>query len=101
MSEPIKEQLVSALLNECETSLDETDIENVVKVVLPLFEEQVTVAQAATYQGVTLWLGDSIPVQVDDDMSDLRGYIFEPIQRAVTIARLRTIADLLEDGEQE
>lgn len=49
------------------------------------------------FQGVTLWLGDGFPVTADDTMTkdDLREYISAPLQRAITAARLRALADML------
>lgn len=56
-----------------------------------------TVKNGAEFQGLTLWLGDRLPVHVDDFMAgaDLRDLIVNPTARAVAVARLRSVADLL------
>lgn len=58
---------------------------------------QVSVTHPPTFQGLTLWCGDSLPVHVDDfmDADDLRDLIQNPTLRAVVVARLRSVADLL------
>lgn len=59
---------------------------------------EVTVTNEATFQGLTIWCGDSLPVHVDDfmDSVDIRDLIRNPTLRAVVVARLRSVADLLE-----
>jgi hypothetical protein len=49
------------------------------------------------YQGVTLWLGDGLPVTISDDTADvdIADLIQSPGQRAVTIARLQRIVAAL------
>lgn len=63
----------------------------------------VSVTNPPTFQGLTLWCGDSLPVHVDDFMNsrDLRELIQNPTLRAVTIARLRSVADLLAEEEAD
>ena len=58
----------------------------------------VRVTRAEEYQGLTIWLGDGAPCTVDDRSrpEDVADWISHPIQRAVTIARLRAVADALE-----
>jgi hypothetical protein len=65
---------------------------------LLLVDGDVVIGSPAAYQGVTLWVGDGMPLQIDDDVSpdDLRDWIQSPVQRQVAITRLRTIADLLD-----
>lgn len=71
---------------------------------LLLTDGDIVYGQPSEMQSVTLWVGDSLPVQIEDfaGAQDLQDWIGNPIMRAVVIARLRTIADLLEqplDGE--
>ena len=63
----------------------------------------IQVGHPPTFQGLTLWCGDSLPVHVDDFMGsrDLRDLIQNPTLRAVTVARLRSVADLLAAEDQE
>lgn len=65
---------------------------------LLLAEGDIVVGQPSSMQSVTLWVGDSLPIQVEDfaTATDLQDWAANPILRAVAIARLRTIADLLE-----
>lgn len=62
-----------------------------------------TVKNGPEFQGVTLWLGDRLPVHVDDFMTgaDLRDLIVNPTARAVAVARLRSVADLLATPTEE
>lgn len=59
-----------------------------------------TVKNGPEFQGLTLWLGDRLPVHVDDFMttSDLGDLIVNPTARAVAVARLRSVANLLEEA---
>lgn len=61
----------------------------------------ITVTRPTAYQGLTIWCGDSLPVHVDDFAAgeDLRDLIQNPILRAVTVTRLRAVADLLDGAE--
>lgn len=73
---------------------------------LLLSDGDVVIGQPSEIQGVILLVGDSLPVQVDDFVGadDLQDWLCNPIMRAVAVARLRTIADLLElplGGEDE
>lgn len=65
--------------------------------------DMTTVKNGPEFQGLTLWLGDRLPVHVDDFMTgaDLRDLIANPTARAVTIARLRSVAELLETTEAD
>lgn len=66
-------------------------------------ETTVTVDNPATFQGLTLWCGDSMPVHVDDFMGtqDLHDLIRNPVLRAVLVARLRAVADLLDSKAED
>jgi len=63
--------------------------------------EQTNVSRSTDYQGVTIWLGDGAPCHIDDtnNPEDIAGWICHPIQRAVTIARLRAVIAALEGDE--
>lgn len=69
----------------------------------PEIEGMVAVVNKPDFQGLTIWCGDSLPVHVDDFMGsrDLRDLIQNPTLRAVTIARLRSVADLLDQEDED
>lgn len=52
-----------------------------------------------SFQGVTLWLGDGAPCTVEDShrATEVRDWVSAPLQRRIMAARLRAIADMLED----
>lgn len=61
--------------------------------------ELVSVTMPDTFQGVTLWLGDGAPCNVDDRHrpAEVRDWITAPLQRRAMAARLRLIAEWLDD----
>jgi hypothetical protein len=63
-------------------------------------DTDVSVTHGVDFQGVTIWLGDGAPCDVYDHASaiDVRDWISSPLQRATTVARLRAIADMLDDS---
>ena len=60
--------------------------------------EQVRVEQPVDWQGLVLFVGDGLPIILGDTDSaiDVPDYVSHPVQRAVTVARLRAWADLIE-----
>lgn len=62
----------------------------------------VCVTHPQHFPGLTIWCGDTLPVHVDDFIEgrDLRDLIQNPTLRAVTIARLRSVADLLAQTDE-
>lgn len=70
---------------------------------LELMDGDILAATRPNYQGVTIWVGDNLPLYVDDDMSpgDLREMIGKGITRAVLVARLSAIVEILDADDDE
>lgn len=62
-------------------------------------ENPVQVECPVAFQGVTLWLGDGAPCTVEDAHArrDVRDWVSLPMQRRVMAARLRLIAEWLDE----
>lgn len=60
-------------------------------------EEEVTIRVPRSFQGVALYTGGATPLLISDDWRGPENPVHR-IQRAVAIARLRAIADLLEES---
>lgn len=61
------------------------------------FSEDVTFTAARTDQCVAYFIGDGSVIHIDDGLSEVVVHL-PPIQRAVMVARLRAIADVIEAG---
>lgn len=83
-----------------EGSRSRAGLEAVLEALL-LADGDVVYGQPSEMQSVTLWVGDSLPVTIEDfaGAQDPQEWVHNPIMRAVTVARLRTIADLLEQPQ--
>lgn len=60
--------------------------------------EMITVTQSTDWQGLVLFVGDTMPIILGDIASviGVPSHLDHPVQRAVTAARLRAWADLID-----